>query len=289
MPERHRPGLALVDADAPKRGPTPIRLILASKRGTQVARAEQAQQELRERRWAEAAEYRARLNKDKPKLTDVQPASDAEVVGMAVRFLQKMAELEPDPNKRSWYRLFRHMDDDGSGRINFHELVDMVRTELYLKPKEMPEATLKSLWAALDKDGSGYVAAGEFGTFMRKGEAELRMLHPPTTWKKRLESARRQEAAAVTSALNKEKNAMLGVVAASEKDVDNLSLQLNQKLLKLFPKNPAWYKLFRHSTRRARILDLEGLRSHECAQSALFSGRRRVGEDHVRRTAGHGA
>ena len=225
-----------------------------------MARAEQAQQELRERRWAEAAEYRARLNKDKPKLTDVQPSSDAEVVGMAVRFLQKMAELEPDPNKRSWYRLFRHMDDDGSGRINFHELVDMVRTELYLKPKEMPEATLKSLWAALDKDGSGYVAAGEFGTFMRKGEAELRMLHPPTTWKKRLESARRQEAAAVTSALNKEKNAMVGVVAASEKDVDNLSLQLNQKLLKLFPKNPAWYKLFRHSTRRARILDLEGLR-----------------------------
>ena len=53
---------------------------------------------------------------------------------------------------------------------------------------------------------------------------------------------------------------VVGVVAASGKDVDNLSLQLNQKLLKLFPKNPAWYKLFRHSTRRARILDLEGLR-----------------------------
>ena len=26
----------------------------------------------------------------------------------------------------SWFKLFKHMDDDGSGRITYHELVDMV-------------------------------------------------------------------------------------------------------------------------------------------------------------------
>ena len=38
-----------------------------------------------------------------------------------------------------------------------------MRTELRLKPKEMLDSTLKSLWATLDEDGSGFIAAGELG------------------------------------------------------------------------------------------------------------------------------
>ena len=54
---------------------------------------------------------------------------------------------------------------------------------------------------------------------MRKGEVALRMLRPQTTWKQKLAVVRRQEAAAVTAALNKERNAMVGVEPADEMQV----------------------------------------------------------------------
>ena len=82
-----------------------------------------------------------------------------------------------------------------------------MRTELRLKPKEMLDSSLKSLWASLDEDGSGFIAAGEFGHFMKKGEKAVRTLRPQTTWKQKLASTRRLEAEAVTTALNKEKDA----------------------------------------------------------------------------------
>lgn len=103
------------------------------------------------------------------------------------------------------------MDDDGSGKITYAELLDMVRSELEISSSEMPDSMLKRVWVALDKDGSGYMVAGEFGAFMRKGEATLRAQFPQTTWKERRTARNRLEAAAVTAALNKEKNAMLGV------------------------------------------------------------------------------
>ena len=223
--------------------------VATMRRMLQDARTEQAKAELRERRWAEAAAYRAMQNRDRPNLTNVERLDEEEVVGMAVRFVKRIWELEPDPNKRSWYRLFKHMDDDGSGRITFPELVDMVRTELRLKPMQVPDATLKSLWVTLDEDGSGHIAAGEFGHFMKKGEKAVSMMRKQTTWKQRLASTRRLEAAAVTAALNKEKDAMAGVSAATREGVEGLSLQLNRKVHKLFPANPAWYKLFQKSRR----------------------------------------
>ena len=38
-----------------------------------------------------------------------------------------------------------------------------------LSAEELPDTRLRSLWKALDQDGSGYVTAGEFGQFMRLG------------------------------------------------------------------------------------------------------------------------
>jgi len=64
------------------------------------------------------------------------------------------------------------MDDDGSGRISYDELRRGVREQLHLSKTEMAEARLRSLWKALDDDASGWISAGEFGRFMRKGEAE---------------------------------------------------------------------------------------------------------------------
>ena len=73
-------------------------------------------------------------------------------------------------NHRSWFKLFKHMDDDGSGKVAYVEFEGLVRQELLLTPKELPEPALKAVWVALDSDGSGYITVGEFGAFMRKGE-----------------------------------------------------------------------------------------------------------------------
>ena len=70
----------------------------------------------------------------------------------------------------SWFKLFKHMDDDGSGKVAYVEFEGLVRHELQLTPKELPEAALKAVWVALDSDGSGHISVGEFGAFMRKGE-----------------------------------------------------------------------------------------------------------------------
>ena len=69
-----------------------------------------------------------------------------------------------DPAARGWYKLFKHMDDDGSGRISYAELEDMVRNELLIRPKELPDQQLKRLWRALDEDGlRARVVAGFMG------------------------------------------------------------------------------------------------------------------------------
>ena len=46
-----------------------------------------------------------------------------------------------------------------------------MRGLLHLSPATLADSKLQSLWRALDEDASGFVSAGEFGRFMRKGES----------------------------------------------------------------------------------------------------------------------
>ena len=69
----------------------------------------------------------------------------------------------------SWFKLFRHVDSDGSGLISYDEFVEMVRNDLKLSARVLPEARIQVVWLALDTDGSGYLSSGEFGAFMRLG------------------------------------------------------------------------------------------------------------------------
>ena len=46
------------------------------------------------------------------------------------------------------------MDDNDSGLISYLEFSGMVREELLLMPKELPEKVLTAAWMALDGDGS---------------------------------------------------------------------------------------------------------------------------------------
>ena len=36
---------------------------------------------------------------------------------LSLQMNKAMASLEKDPNRRGWFRLFRHMDNDHSGKV----------------------------------------------------------------------------------------------------------------------------------------------------------------------------
>ena len=102
----------------------------------------------------------------------VPKASKAEVRALAELMNAQLAVLFA-PNERTFYRLFKYMDADGSEMIEFDEFESMVRKQLQLSPSELPHERLVGLWRAIDADGSGRVCQGEFGRFMRFGCAEV--------------------------------------------------------------------------------------------------------------------
>ena len=83
----------------------------------------------------------------------------------------------PNPNPNP-HQLFNHMDGDGTGRITYSEFAGVVRKELQFSPKVLPEGGLAAVWAALDTDSTGFVGAGEFGAFMRRGEHAVSRINP---------------------------------------------------------------------------------------------------------------
>merc|ERR1719375_366586 len=96
-------------------------------------------------------------------------ATEAEQEQVAVLLNQRMIDLFVDPQARSWYKIFCHMDDDGSGKVNYYEFEDMIRNELKVSTSRLSEEQLRSVWRALDEDSSGLITSGEFGHFMRRG------------------------------------------------------------------------------------------------------------------------
>jgi len=96
-------------------------------------------------------------------------ASREEQVMISEMLNRRMIELFVDPAQRNWYKVFVHMDDDNSGKINYEELVDMVRNELKVQLNQLPDSTLSAVWRALDEDNSGLITTGEFGRFMQLG------------------------------------------------------------------------------------------------------------------------
>jgi Ca2+-binding EF-hand superfamily protein len=143
------------------------------------------------------------------------------------------------------------MDDDGSGKISYIELAGMVREELALGLEELPEATIKKVWLALDKDGSGWMTAGEFGAFMRKGQHAINSNRP--TWRQKAEAAKRAEADALRArmdSINHQdiKREMKREKSATPEEVRALSQRLSTKLTELIPdrRERSWFKLFKH-------------------------------------------
>ena len=100
---------------------------------------------------------------------NVPPVSSDELYRLSTLFNARMVELKPRAaaDGRNFFRLFKHMDVDDSGRISFRELARMVREELKLGTAEMPLTKLQGLWRALDENANGFICAGEFGHFIK--------------------------------------------------------------------------------------------------------------------------
>ena len=105
-------------------------------------------------------------------LAGVGRASDDELVAFAARLLSATTS-SVDPAKggdsKAFFKIFSRMDPDRSGKVDYGEFTAFVRTELGVAKKEMAEVELKSIWKAIDADGSGQMTADEFSALMRRG------------------------------------------------------------------------------------------------------------------------
>ena len=118
------------------------------------AKSESALQTVREKKRALAQSLRTEMDGLTKALHGIEPAGADECRAVAARMHKRMCELSPDPSARGWFRLFKRMDDDGSGRVSYAELEELVRHELQLPPSQLPEPALKAVWVALDADVS---------------------------------------------------------------------------------------------------------------------------------------
>ena len=116
----------------------------------------------------------SRMDSLAAELVGVPSASEAEVRELSEACNARMLDLVGyDPTKAAWFKFYRRVDSDQSGRIDFKEFRHMLRVELQLSPKVMDDYRLKTVWVALDVDSSGYISAGEFGSFMNRGDRVL--------------------------------------------------------------------------------------------------------------------
>ena len=185
---------------------------------------------------------------------DIPPATEDEVKELATRFHKQMRTLFGGPafevSRGMWYKLYLQMDEDKSGRITYDELRSMIRSNagLQMDRSAMPEAKLKGLWKALDAKNTGYIDAGNFGRFMKKGEDPT----PALMSAKQKLMARRS---ASQETLRKEEDQRVGridesmlanVQPLSKDDLASLAEEINAAMARNLPSGTdrAWIKLF---------------------------------------------
>lgn len=156
------PQIASGDSRIAKAGPSVGERANARFRRRNVGRATEVRKERDER-------LHRHLQKKTADGSSPRVATPEEVEQVAAMLNKRMCEIIVDPLARSWFKLFNHMDDDCSGKINYHEWEDMLRNELKMAASQFPDELLEAIWRALDEDSSGLITCGEFGHFMRKG------------------------------------------------------------------------------------------------------------------------
>ena len=175
----------------------------------------------------------ARNDKLREALIGFTAASDVDMQILSETFNRRLRDVIPRPSPESWTKLFRMIDADGSGRITYDELVALSRQELAFLPSDISDAELKGIWLALDRDLSGYVSAGEFGQFMRRGADAFSK--DKGSWRERLNEKNRLAAAQVRDTKgswlsNDLQERLEGVGSASEGDMGMLARLCHSRL-----------------------------------------------------------
>ena len=120
------------------------------------------------------AESDARVGRDlSHSLAGLEPASEEEVGALAEQVSAKMPQLLPMGTERAWIKLFKLLNEDGTGRLSFAEFSKLVRTHLGMGKTELAEERLCSIWKSIDGAGAGFCSVGAFGRFIKKGSAVL--------------------------------------------------------------------------------------------------------------------
>ena len=128
------------------------------------------------RRAALAAAVRSDLDerRDGPKFrlfrNRVTPANDEEIAKLAETLMRAMALAEPDEHARGWFKLYKYIDKDRNGQIEYYELLDVIRDKLQVDSATVPDEAVQAFWLAVDADQSGAINLPEFGKMMRLAE-----------------------------------------------------------------------------------------------------------------------
>ena len=116
---------------------------------------------------------------DNKRFEGIAPAGADAVLDLSKMLNAEMA-VGAEPHMQDWFKMFAKIDEDGSGRIQFPEIEEMVRKMLALPKAAISDEQLAAVWLALDDDGSGFITAKEFGPFMKSGMGD-----PGPTWQER--------------------------------------------------------------------------------------------------------
>lgn len=143
-------------------------------------------------------------------LRDVPAANKDEVAAFSVEFNQKMKRILL-PHEQEWYRIYKQVDTDRSGRISIDEFTMIVRGTLKYGVAQLTNVKLQGLWKGLDEDNSGWLSAGEFGKFMKLGESKNSARSERGGMERRLQEKRQQVNASRISAAQQEEAAQLRV------------------------------------------------------------------------------
>ena len=50
----------------------------------------------------------------------------------------------------SWFKLFKHMDDDGSGKAAYVEFESLIRVDMHVTKQELPTRQVECVWKAVN-------------------------------------------------------------------------------------------------------------------------------------------
>jgi len=151
------------------------------------------------------------------------------------------------PEDRSFYKIFKQMDMDGSQRISYTELENMARHHLHIPPKSLPQAKLDLLWKSLDEDLSGYIDAGELSRFTKLGK--IKTMTPAQIARQKVQ----EEAHRAMEAVREESNKLLAkdvaayaleVPRATPGEMAQLGALFARQLAKITGNPNNYHKLF---------------------------------------------